>query len=369
MDPRALALDDAWLDTLGAVADQTGLALPAARLHAEIHAVSEAYNSGSFRQARTRSALAARLMFFFPRDVPKVSAAVRELVAFGKLALAPGSVLRVLDVGAGLGASTWGLVRALAQAGQCGAVHAVMVDDDPQALAVARALVVARRAEGEVALEVTIRTALADIAGTYDVILVGQSLGEIDSNDAKETALLASLLDHLDEAGSLVVVEPALRDRTRRLHRVRDALVARGVTVFAPCLHAQPCPALAAEQAWCHEDLPVDLPARVASMARAAGLRWQGLTFSYLVLRKDGATLGSLVGSHAQRVVSAPIITKGKRELWLCAAGIRRKVARLDRDGTRRDAWATAERGAVLTLEPDPGASRVAAATRIVRRS
>src|SRR3712207_8562489 len=72
-------------------------------------------------------------------------------------------------------------------------------------------------------------------------------------------------------------------------------------TVFAPCLHAASCPMLAIETEWCHEDLAVDLPPWTVPLARAAGLRWQGLTFSYLVLRKDGRDRKStrLNSSHA----------------------------------------------------------------------
>jgi ribosomal protein RSM22 (predicted rRNA methylase) len=159
-----------------------------------------------------------------------------------------------------------------------------------------------------------------------------------------------------------VVVEPALADRTRRLHRVRDALAARGTTIFAPCLHAAPCPMLENEKSWCHEDLPIDLPPRVAATARAAGLRWQGLTFSYVVFRKDGFTLREALGDApgAMRVVSLPIVTKGKRELWLCADARVRKIARLDRDEEKRGAFSSARRGDVLAFEPplEPDAAR-----------
>ena len=70
----------------------------------------------------------------------------------------------------------------------------------------------------------------------------------------------------------LVVVEPALRDRTRHLHRVRERLMAsEAVTLFAPCLHRAACPALATKGDWCHEDLPLDLPEWLVPLARAAG--------------------------------------------------------------------------------------------------
>jgi SAM-dependent methyltransferase len=364
-DLRDLALDDGWLALLGEVAQAEGLALAPGKLAAEVRALSDAYNTGAFSRARSRGALAARLLFSFPRDVPKSGCAARELLWTGALALGEGRPLRVLDVGAGLGASTWGLARLLALGGGRGRIEATLVDDDAAALGLARAIAAAREREGDVAVRVTARSepaARAADAGRFDVILVGQSLGEIDSDDAREADLLERLVTRaLDDGGALVVIEPALADRTRRLHRVRDALLARGgaITVFAPCLHEAPCPMLRDAKSWCHEDLPIDLPPPVAATARAAGLRWQGLTFSYLVLRKDGVTLRGAVPAGARRVVSLPIVTKGKRELWLCAGGETRKVARLDRDG--RSTWDEAARGDVLAFSPElaPDAARV----------
>lgn len=378
MDLAKLALDDAWLALLDAVARAERLDLPPKRLAAEVRALSDAYNSGAFSRARTRGALAARLSFSFARDVPKSACAARELAWAGRLP----STLRVLDVGAGLGASTWGLARLLAQSGARGAIDATFVDEDDAALAIARAIADAKKREGDV--DVRVSTARAAGRGPFDVILVGQSLGEISDDVAAQTAVLEDLLARLDDRGSLVVIEPALADRTRRLHRVRDALAARGATIFAPCLHAAPCPMLEQERSWCHEDLPIDLPPRVAAIARAAGLRWQGLTFSYLVLRKDGFTLPGALGEDARgamRVVSLPIVTKGKRELWLCGDAIAgeaadqerklRKIARLDRDEQKRGAFSSAARGDVIAFEPplEPDAARAGkdVAVRIVK--
>jgi hypothetical protein len=193
----------------------------------------------------------------------------------------------------------------------------------------------------------------------------------------RHVALLAAWLERrVDDRGSLVVVEPALRDRTRHLHRVRDALAARpGVTVFAPCLHAAPCPALAREADWCHEDLAVDLPAWLVPVARAAGLRHEGLTFSYLVLRKDGARLAdadadadvAATGGARLRVVSDAMPSKGKREAFLCgelrSGGAlvvgRVRAVRLDRDRSPGNAaWDVAARGDVLVVEPAPELER-----------
>ncbi|HEY2369894.1 MAG TPA: small ribosomal subunit Rsm22 family protein [Polyangiaceae bacterium] len=341
------SVDDGWLDVIDAVARESGLALAPSKLAVEVRALSEAYNTGDFAKSRARGALSARLLFSFARDVPKMECAAREL-ADAELLKLP---MRVLDVGAGLGASTWGLARLLAKRGLRGTIDVAMVDEDEAALQIARAIVRAHPTEGDVEVRVVPET-----RGPYDVILVGQSLGEIDPDETKQVAFLSKLLERLTPDGSLVVVEPALRDRTRRLHRVRDALASRGITIFAPCLHSGACPMLARESDWCHEDVAIDLPPRVATIARAAGLRWQGLTFSYLVLRRDEKTLRSSIASPvAFRVVSAPIDTKGKRELFLCGAtsdggGEIRRVARLDRDEKPKSAWSDAARGDVLVL-------------------
>jgi ribosomal protein RSM22 (predicted rRNA methylase) len=163
--------------------------------------------------------------------------------------------------------------------------------------------------------------------------------------------------------GTLVIIEPALRERTRHLHAVRDTLLATGAisTVFAPCLHAGPCPMLKTGGDWCHEDVPVDLPSWLAPIARAAGLRWQGLTYSYLVLRPDGATLRSR--GFPWRVVSGALLSKGKRELFLCgdASGspVRERVQRLDRHASPSNAaWEALGRGDRVRISPATAGAR-----------
>ena len=139
---------------------------------------------------------------------------------------------------------------------------------------------------------------------------------------------------------------------------MRDALLANKVCgVFAPCLHADACPALAHEGDWCHEDLAVDLPGWLVPIARAAGLRWQGLTFSYLVLRKDGRSVASLLPEGVRlRVVSGALVSKGKREAFLCgkiddAPARRLRAQRLDRHETDVNrAWSDLRRGDLLAL-------------------
>lgn len=390
--PLVRPLDDAYqalLDDLARARRWPTSAEPA-RVGALVRRLSDAYNSPEAAPPRSEDALAARLLFSFPRDVPKGAAAVRELVASGALALPAGRPLRVLDLGAGLGATTRGVARALGLHGGVGSMEVDAVDSDEQALALASAIARARPMEGGVAVE--LRAARGSLAaklparGPYDLVVLGQVLSELDpgledGRAEQHASLLAACADELRPDGSVVVVEPALRERTRHLHAVRDAVLARagvGLNVFAPCVHDAPCPVLRESEAWCHEDLDVDLPHWLVPVARAAGLRWQGLTFSYLVLRRDGRRQAGPGGPSAARlrVVSSPIVTKGKRELFLCgslagAAGVSRtKVMRLDRHRAEANAaWDEAARGDVLELTPGVGAERprVEGTTRVVR--
>ncbi len=386
MDRLALVrpLEEDWRDSLDAVARSRSwpTSRDVALLAARVVELSSAYNDPGRASAAMRDAGAARLGFSFVRDVPKGAAAVRELVAARAIAL--DRSLRVLDLGAGLGATTWGLARALAAGGFSGTIEATWVDPDAQALELAGSVLRARGGR-EGTVEVRARTVpgaaggpLPGVSGRFDVILVGQVLSELDValpdevRRQRHAALLGSLLDErADVEGAVVVIEPALRDRTRHLHHVRDELASRGATVFAPCLHAAPCPALARESDWCHEDLAVDLPQWLVPVARAAGLRREGLTFSYLVLHKGGRrwldAIRAPAGAARLRIVSGAIRSKGKLEAFTCGelpgpdgpVAARARLMRLDRDETVDNAaWDGLERGDVVVVAPAPELNR-----------
>jgi ribosomal protein RSM22 (predicted rRNA methylase) len=376
-------LNAPWEAILNRVLRQVGsLSLEPAdvpRLARKVSELSEAYNLGRAEGARTKLPLEARIAFSFPRDVPKGAAAVRELVGSGVLRLPSSRPLRVLDLGAGLGAMTWGLARALGASGGAGRIEARLVDEDPEVLRAAEAI--ARAAGPKTTLSTTgdVELAIATEVGTLesqaaaasrgkspaDVVILGQVLSEIDPRGAPEARLVAQAdlvtraAGALAEDGALVIVEPALKDRTRHLHLLRDRLLAGGGwNVFAPCLHSAACPALAVPGEWCHEDLAIDLPPWLVPLARAAGLRWQGLTFSYLVLRRDGRTLDLGPGPLRFRAVSELLRSKGKLELWTCSdTGVRARVRRLDRDSglEKGTAFDSLRRGDLVRIRTECG--------------
>ena len=163
------------------------------RLGPKVAELSRAYNAGEAGVGKAVP-LDARVAFSFARDVPKGAAAVRELVATRALRLhgSGGPALRLLDVGAGIGAMTWGIARALAAAGEQGRIEATLVDADARALAAAKKIADAasrHRDETLEGVELTVTTAERTVrAGTrgawpsgFDLVVAGQVLSELDA--------------------------------------------------------------------------------------------------------------------------------------------------------------------------------------------
>jgi SAM-dependent methyltransferase len=308
---------------------------------------------------RSRDRLAARLGFWFPRDVPKMTGAVREAVAIGRFPRA-GS-LRVLDVGAGLGASHRGLARALSGV----SLDVIAVDDDREALGIAAAIAKKRPREETVSIHLETREAsVAELVnrpprGRFDALLFGQVLSELDLERPEQERVelhaeqIATLVrECLAPNGLVAIVEPALRLRARHLQRVRAALIGKGLAVVAPCLHHERCPLLGREGDWCHEDLNVDLPEFLAPIAKRAGLRWEGLTFSYLLLATRGTRLvDTLEPPRRERAVSGLLVTKGKKELVLCGDPLRGEVPPEDVYGSHGARIGRLDRAATETNE------------------
>jgi hypothetical protein len=192
-------------------------------------------------------------------------------------------------------------------------------------------------------------------SGSYDVIILANTLNELfpRSPDPTERCakLIRMLLERLDPAGALIIVEPALREVTRNLHRLRDALVAQRVcTVYSPCLHENPCPALFKEEDWCHEERPWRPPPWIVAIDEVVGFIKDALKFSYVILRRDGRTIVPRDGC-SYRVVSELRVMKGDVRAWLCSDQGRSDVGRLDRNRSDNnqglDGW---HRGAIIRL-------------------
>jgi ribosomal protein RSM22 (predicted rRNA methylase) len=376
---RAQALPEPWIRAIDEAAaillgphDRRGEALAQ-----EVARLSELYtrHRGALR---TQSAvLAARLRFFLPRDLPKVEGPLAELAWAG--ALPRGPRWKVLDLGAGLGATTLGIATFAKRVPGIEGIDVVAVERDARALDVLAHLA-ARCGCGslaDVTVPVRLETRQLDLECVdlrllgqgFSLITLGLTLNELWTERATaiehRTALLAQCVSQLAEDGALIVIEPALRTSSRDLQRIRDVLAAGaypGVYVFAPCTAAGPCPLLARERDWCHEELPLALPETLRPVARAAGLRWEGLSYAYLTLRPRPGSLAP----GTTRIVGGPLRSKGRTEWLGCGDRGLVRIARLDRDRST-DALEGAQRGSLVRIGGTDGAHVRADRVRIER--
>lgn len=310
---------------------------------------SARYTSDRARLARPASPaadLAARAVFFTITDAPKIAIPIAELAS--RSALPAARPLRVVDLGAGCGAMSLGLVAALAAP-----VELVAIDRDRDALGIAAS---ALRA---VATSATITTRVDDATTANlpacDLVVMGTVLNELAS-DAARLAIVERALAAISDDGAVIIVEPALRETTRALHALRDAILARGAAhVFAPCTRqCAPCPALADPTDWCHEHRALGtappLSPRTHELARLTHLRDDGLKFSYLVLRKQARALAE--DPAAWRVVGTPWQQKGKLEVLACsnAGRVTLRLLKRHRTGANRG-LADVARGHVVTTD------------------
>jgi SAM-dependent methyltransferase len=252
--------------------------------------------------------LGAYLLFYWP---------VSYLQARGTISELPRRPRAVLDLGSGPGPMAFAALDA-------GAAEVVAADRSARALDTARALAAAA---GE---PIATREwnpsrgrPLAELAHgrRFDLVTAGHVLNELfrgPEADARRAALLEEALGLLEPGGSLLVVEPALRETSRALLKVRDLLVARGHAVRAPCLFRGACPALLRETDWCHAERAIEPPALVAQLARAAGLRKEAVKMSYLVLAPRGEGWAEPPPGRVFRIVSEPLPSKGRLRYMGC---------------------------------------------------
>jgi len=189
----------------------------------------------------------------------------------------------------------------------------------------------------------------------FDLIIMANCLNELFAAALDpivlRTQLVADLLPLLKPHGTIMLMEPALRQTSRALHQVRDRLLQeQRCTIYSPCLHERNCPALVNPDDWCHEERPWDTPAHILEIDREVGFIKDALKFSYLLLRKDGRTIVQRQ-PDVYRVVSELREFKGEKRAWLCNELGRQDVGRLDRKASPENAavddW---HRGAIVRI-------------------
>jgi len=298
--------------------------------------------------------------YFLPPNRAKVRLALTELL------LHPGELLRkdrlrVLDLGSGPGTAVLGALDFFSQQDHRPFLEFIAQDQVAENLKEATRIFSDQQHGYDAATLTTIHSTIdkveARLDGHYDIIMLSNVLNELYAQDAaklsRRTELMAHLLrTFLTPDGSCILIEPALQGTSRDLLLVRDALREQGFTVYAPCLRQEPCPALLNPKDWCHEDIPWEAPPLIHALDKLTGLRKDALKFSYLVLRLDKSSLSEVYGAEAFRMVSEPLVSKGKAEYYVCGVAGRKLITRLDKDASpRNQAYSGLRRGDIVVFD------------------
>ncbi|MCC7203379.1 MAG: hypothetical protein IT393_12060 [Nitrospirae bacterium] len=331
----------------------------------------------------------AYIAYYLPANMYKVHLPLRELSRHPAGVLRKDR-LRILDLGSGPGTAILGIMDFFSGSSDKPFLEFTAVDPVEENLM--EALRLFRSFKEDASADASLITAKSVIErtkslpqGPFDIIIMSNVLseaghpaaglekipltppfskGEIrpsplekggrgDLNPDYRLNLVKSVISgRLATDGSLIIIEPALRETSRELLEVRDGLLKGGLHIYSPCLMNNPCPALTNPKDWCHEDIPWDPPAAIREIDKLTGLRKDSLKFSYLVIRRDALSIRDIVRDNTFRVVSEPLVSKGKIEFYLCNAGGRRLAVRLDRDKSNlNEQFSTLKRGNIISFE------------------
>lgn len=269
----------------------------------------------------------AYVEYYVPVNATKVARVLEEMRRY-----APDRPVRVLDFGSGPGTAALGFRLSGGRA-----TRLVLADVVAEALD-----------EAEVLLGPTFERAEDRPRGPFDLIFASNVIVELE--DARR---FERILDELDPRGHAVVIEPAMREPTRRLMEWRDRLTGLGWKIAAPCVGAVKCPMLERADLWCHMDAGWTAPAWLADIDERIGLSKDSLKYSYLVITREGPTLADVAN---WRVVSNLHKEKGKARAWLCGREgplWNAEALTRDRDGLRD--FFRAERGDLLRIDGPAG--------------
>ena len=292
---------------------------PDAGLAADAEALSARYRSGErldgaerpVRDARGAAAYAATRM-------PATFAAASRAMLEGARSLPGFDPRSVLDLGAGTGASTWAAAAVWPRL-----ESATLLEREPAMVDLGRRLAASSTAAAPI-VGATWVSAVLDRAtfGSADLVVVGYVLGEL------QPAAQADLIARAWAAttGALVLVEPGSAAGCGRILAARDALIASGASIVAPCPGNVPCPVRGPE--WCHFLARLDR-SPLHRGAKAASLSWEDEPYSYAVAARSGALVPATEPA-ARVVLGRPRHHPGRVELRLCEDGRidRRTVSR-----------------------------------------
>lgn len=195
---------------------------------------------------------------------------------------------------------------------------------------------------------------------SYDLVLLVNTVCELDRNAQTDCqtrpsdALITALLSRLKPDGYMVILEPALKKTSRRLHDLHDRLLTeQRARIVAPCVHQKPCPLVTLKRDWCHELRRWNYPSWFQRLDSFVGHKNSRLLYSFLILSSPSVPPPRF-SADTFRIISEPMTSKGKIERVLCGERGRFKTTLLKRDQSEPSRpFAASKRGDILRV-PNP---------------
>jgi ribosomal protein RSM22 (predicted rRNA methylase) len=173
--------------------------------------------------------------------------------------------------------------------------------------------------------KIDLRHQLPQINRTFDLVVIGHVLNELDAVNQQRLVSYAWELC----AGVLLIVEPGTSGAFPAIKNARKQLLKSGAHTLAPCPHEHACPLV---DDWCHFPQRLQRP-QFQRRAKEAISQWEDCKFSY-------AAMARFAPGHVPwaRVIRAPQVTKVYAEVRLCTAEgiINRRELKKDREAFKQ---------------------------------
>lgn len=161
------------------------------------------------------------------------------------------------------------------------------------------------------------------IEGKFDLIIVAHCLDELFPDSRKgwveeQNRFLRKLINRLTPDGYLLIVDSSFVEANQRILHLRDAFVADGIPVQAPCVWRGECPALKTKNSPCYAQREFEKPYLIKEIQRASSINLSSLKMSYIIFRHPSAGWPTLPNRDLYRVISPPFDSYHGKRFYLC---------------------------------------------------
>lgn len=326
------ALENYWIDCARRVTGAPSLADATLELEPAIRRLSDLFTTDRPDRfepyVQSAADAAAYGLFFFPQSFIKTQIVLAECCGPAGWRLPDRPALKILDLGAGTGASGLAVGAAIAQQKPDQPFKVWALDHSGESLRHADSIAQKFRPtlwpQGRwTVVPGDLMAGVDRFHEPWDIILLGATLNEVLADTSPEAVFrwVENLLSRLAPDGLLLILEPALHRCAERLEILRDALsAARAARILGPCLHAEPCPLLRKGGVWCHEVRRWETPASLVAANRRLAHQVAYLKFCFLALTPPAAEPAPIGTLEYARLVAPIQEQKGKVSTWACAA-------------------------------------------------